>query len=97
MTISERINLHKCGYSKEEINALIAEEKAAPADPAPAADPDPAPAAPAAPAQPQNTDILDAIKNLTAAIQAQNLQRAAQDPAPPVTPESVLTGALKNL
>lgn len=96
MTISDRINLHRCGYSKEEINALIAEEKAAPADPEPASDPDPAPA-PAAPAQPQNTEILDAIKNLTAAIQAQNLQRAAQDPASPVTPEDVLTGALKNL
>ena len=94
MTISDRINLHRCGYSKEEINALIAEEKAAPADPEPAADPD---QAPAAPAQPQNTEILDAIKNLTAAIQAQNLQRAAQDPAPPVTPEDVLTGALKNI
>lgn len=94
MTISERINLHKCGYTKEEIASLIAEEKAdpdpVPEDPAPAPEPEPQP-------QPQNNEILDAIKNLTAAIQAQNLQRAAQNDPEPATPEDVLTGALKNL
>ena len=65
MTILERINLHKCGYTKEEIAALAEEEKNSPVpDPAepeptePAAEPTPAPAAEQTAG---NADILKAI------------------------------------
>lgn len=101
MTILERINLHKCGYTKEEIAALAEEEKQNPVvDPVepeptePAADPTPAPAA-----EPttNNAEILKAIKDLTAAIQTRNINNSQQEPPKVETAEDVLTGALKNL
>lgn len=96
MTITERINLHKCGYSKEEIAALVEEEKTALIEPE---QPEEKPEQPVKPevVQPQNTEILKAITDLTAAIQAQNLQRAKQDAPEIKTAEDVLVGALKNL
>lgn len=85
MTIAERINLHRCGYSKEEINQLAEAEKAEletigaeQADPAEA--PAPAPEQPAtAPAA--NDNVLDAIKELTKAIYSRNINETPQ-PAP---------------
>lgn len=77
MTIAERINLHKCGYTRAEIDALAKEEKETPAPvPAPATEPEPAPA----PA-PDSDPVLEAIKGLTAAIQASNINRDTQPPA----------------
>ena len=82
MTIAERINLHRCGYTKEEINQLAEAEKAEvetivadPAEaPAPTPEqPDPAPAA--------NDNVLDAIKELTKAIYSRNINETPQ-PAP---------------
>lgn len=97
MTIAERINLHKCGYSKEEIAQLIEEEK----NPsAPESDPEQAVEKVVETVQneqPQNTEILNAIKDLTKAIQVQNLQNAQQKAPDVVTAQDVLTGALKNL
>jgi len=103
MTILERINLHKCGYTKEEIAALAEEEKqnpvpTEPAEPAepiePAADPTPAPAA-----EPttNNAEILKAIKDLTAAIQTRNINNSQQEPTKVETAEDILTGALNKL
>ena len=75
MTIAERINLHKCGYTRAEIDALAKEEKETPAPaqeeketpaPAPAPEPDP---------------VLEAIKGLTAAIQARNIHEDTQPEA----------------
>ena len=72
MTIAERINLHKCGYTRAEIDALAKEEKETPAPaqeeketpaPVPAQEPDP---------------VLEAIKGLTAAIQARNIHEDTQ-------------------
>ena len=74
MTIAERINLHKCGYTRAEIDALAKEEKETPA-PAPAPEPAPAPAP--APA-PEPDPVLEAIKGLTAAIQARNIHEDTQ-------------------
>lgn len=91
MTIAERINLHKCGYSKEEIAALIAEEKAAAPETVENPDED------GGTEHKGNSEILTAINNLTAAIQAQNLQRAEQNTPLKQTAEDVLNGALKNL
>ena len=74
MTIAERINLHKCGYTRAEIDALAKEEKEAAknTDPAPEADTKPAETDP----KPEEKDpVLEAIKGLTAAIQATNIKR----------------------
>lgn len=101
MTILERINLHKCGYTKEEIAALAEEEKQNPVvdsvepEPTePAAEPTPAPAAePTA----NNAEILKAIKELTAAIQTRNINESKQEDQKVETAEDILTGALNKL
>ena len=95
MTIGERINLHRCGYTRAEIDALAAAEKeelqqeaqpeAAPDVLPNEAAPDvlPTEATPAAPATPQpNKEILDAINNLAAVIQSRNVN-TQQQPQPP--------------
>ena len=94
MTIAERINLHRCGYSRAEIDALAQEEKEARAAedqaPTPAEDQAPTPA----PAEDQAPDpVLEAIKGLTAAIQASNINKT---PQPETQPETV-SDLLKNL
>ena len=85
MTIAERINLHKCGYTRAEIDALAKEEKETSApEPAPAPAPEPAPAPAPEPAPvpaPESDPVLEAIKGLTAAIQASNINKDTQPPA----------------
>ena len=82
MTIAERINLHKCGYSRAEIDALAAAEKeeleTVAAEPA---EPQEQPAEPAPVVPDRSADILAAINNLTAALQRQNVN-TQQQPAP---------------
>lgn len=90
MTIGERINLHRCGYTRAEIDALAAAEKeelqqaeqpeAAPEEAQEVQQVEAAPSAPAAP-QP-NKEILDAINNLAAVIQSRNVN-TQQQPQPP--------------
>ena len=78
MTIAERINLHKCGYTRAEIDALAKEEKEAAKNP----EPTPAPAPEPAPAPaPEPDPVLEAIKGLTAAIQARNIHEDTQPEA----------------
>ena len=79
MTIAERINLHKCGYTRAEIDALAREEKEAKETPAPAPTEPETPPAPA-PA-PESDPVLEAIKGLTAAIQARNIHEDTQPEA----------------
>lgn len=98
MTIAERINLHRCGYSRAEIDALAQEEKEARAaeDQAPTSDPaeDQTPTqAPAEDQAPAPDPVLEAIKGLTAAIQASNINKT---PQPEAQPETV-ADLLKNL
>ena len=87
MTIAERINLHRCGYTKEEINQLAEAEKAEletiEADPAEA--PAPTPEQPA-PAPAANDNVLDAIKELTKAIYSRNIN---ETPQPTPNPETL--------
>lgn len=90
MTIGERINLHRCGYTRAEIDALAAAEKeelqqpeAAPEESPDVAPPQPETAAPAAP-QP-NKEILDAINNLAAVIQSRNVNTQQQPQPSPQT------------
>jgi hypothetical protein len=96
MTISERINLHRCGYSRAEIDALAAAEKeeaaaeqATTAEPAEDQDAEPEAQEQTQPAQDQaaagNREILDAINNLTAALQARNVNTQQQPENAPQT------------
>ena len=98
MTIAERINLHRCGYSRAEIDALAKEEKEAKA----AEETQPAQDNPAAeetqPAQgtkaaEESDPVLEAIKGLTAAIQASNINKTPQ----PEAKTETVTDLLKNL
>lgn len=100
MTIAERINLHRCGYSRAEIEALAKEEKEAKAaeEPSPAqgtsvaGEPVPAQGTPAA-GETQPDPVLEAIKDLTAAIQASNINKTPQ----PEAKTETVTDLLKNL
>ena len=93
MTIGERINLHRCGYTRAEIDALAAEEKeelqqvAQPeAEPEEAQEVQPEAAAPAPSVTPQpNKEILDAINNLAAVIQSRNVNTQQQPQQPQQT------------
>lgn len=102
MTIAERIQLHKLGYTKEEINEL----NKAGYDPkglendtvsAPEAQPeqDPVPdtpevSAPEAQPDPQ-AEILKAIQGLTTAIQQSNIVKSRQPETAPETAEDILS------
>ena len=100
MTIAERINLHRCGYSRAEIDALAQEEKEVRAaeEPEPAQgtsaaeEPAPAQGTPAA-GETQQDLVLEAIKGLTAAIQASNINKTPQ----PEAKQETVTDLLKNL
>ena len=93
MTIGERINLHRCGYTRAEIDALAAAEReelqqSAQTEAAPEAQEEtpeaqPEAAASAASTTPQpNKEIFDAINNLAAVIQSRNVN-TQQQPQPP--------------
>lgn len=97
MTIAERINLHKCGYTRAEIDALAKEEKEEKETPAPApTEPETQPVSAPAPEPdqvleaikgltaapaPETDPVLEAIKGLTAAIQARNIHEDTQPEA----------------
>lgn len=95
MTIGERINLHRCGYTRAEIDALAAAEK----EELQQADPEDQPATDTAPevlpteaapaALPEtvnpNKEILDAINNLAAVIQSRNVNTQQQPQPSPQT------------
>ena len=103
MTIMERIQLHKLGYSKEEINQLAADNynpAGLTEQPAPAPEPEPAAAAPDPvpeqnPAAPDNSAVLAAIKDLTAALQANAIKTQPQPEQPKETAEDTLFTILK--
>ena len=99
MTIAERIKLHSLGYTREEINQLAADNynpaglESPPAEPDPIPEPEPAPAP--NPAQPDNSAVLAAINNLTAALQANAIRTQPQPEAPKETAEDALYSILK--
>lgn len=99
MTIAERIKLHSLGYTREEINQLAADNynpaglENPPAEPDPIPEPEPAPAP--TPAQPDNSAVLAAINNLTAALQANAIKTQPQPEAPKETAEDALFSILK--
>ena len=108
MTITQRIELRRLGYSKDEIAELAVAEAAAAAQPEPepapsaAAQPEPAPAvtvaepAAAGITQPTMADVLTAINNLTTALQKQNINNTPQPVEPqPETATDIFTNLLK--
>ena len=101
MTILQRIELHKQGYTKDEINALAEEERAAaaaPVDPQPdsaaAQEPQQAPAADHA-ADPAAAQLLAAINNLTNALTSHNIVTKEQPITQPETATDVFNSILK--
>lgn len=102
MTIMERIQLHKLGYTKEEINQLAADKyNLAGLTDQPAPAPDPEPAADAPEPEPEhnpaadNSAVLAAIKDLTAALQANAIKTQPQPVQPKETAEDALFNILK--
>lgn len=94
MKLSDMITLLKAGYTRKDIDAIIAAEN----EPAPDPEPSPAPAQEPDPVEKPvetgenstgNAEILTAIKDLTAAIQASNI-RKDQIPENEKTGEDVL-------
>lgn len=79
MKISDRLNLLKAGYSRQEIDAMIEAEDTAPDVNAP----DTTAVDPVANSQ-DNTAVLTAIDELTKAIQASNILNSSRASAPQV-------------
>ena len=109
MKITEIIRLHSLGYTKEEVKALMEQEKNPEPEPLPdpaphpAQDPEPDPTTDPAPEPAPdptadnagNADILTAINNLTKAIQASNVLKDRQPEEK--TGEDVLNDILKGV
>ena len=79
MKISDRLNLLKAGYTRQEIDAMIEAEDTAPEVDAP----DPTAVDPVANPQ-DNTAVLTAIDELTKAIQASNILNSSRESDPQV-------------
>lgn len=103
MTIGQRIELRRLGYSKEEIAELAELEKIT-TEPAPVAEPEQTtePEQPAAPVpEPadnpdMNAQLLAAINNLTLALQARKVDTVEQPVTPKVeTADNILSNVLK--
>lgn len=74
MKLSERIQLLKAGYSKEDIDQIIADEKIEPADPAPNE-----PAEPSADYMKVLEALANEVKGLKASVQAANIRNTDID------------------
>ena len=105
MTIAERIQLHKLGYTKEEINELnkagydpkgLKDAPVSAPDAPPEQDPVPdTPEVSAPEAQPDpQAEILKAIQGLTTAIQQSNIVKSRQPEQAPETAEDILSELL---
>ena len=84
ISISERIQLHKLGYSREDIDAMVQEP-----DPAPAADPQPE--------NKQTDDVMAAIRALTDQVQQMAVKQSeAPNPQPEETTFDILNKLVNN-
>ena len=86
MTISERINLHRCGYSRAEIDELAKQEREE-------RNQNPEPEKEAPNPEPEKDPVLEAINKLTEAIQGSNINRKAQ----PEKPEQTMDDLIKQV
>lgn len=97
MTIAQRIELRRLGYTKEEVQEMAEQENAAAVEPVPEPVEDetaaaPAPEAPAA--DPTSVQLLAAINNLTLALQGHKLNTTEQPVAAPETSEDIFSNYL---
>ena len=95
MTISERINLHRCGYSRAEIDELAKQEKEErnqnPEPEKEVPNPEPEKETPNPEQKPaENDPVLEAINKLTEAIQGSNINRKAQPEKPEQTMDDII-------
>lgn len=106
MTIAQRIELRRLGYSKDEVNAMIEEEKQqaaqppvdnpSPADPDPVQEETPIPEPAAETTQAHAAELLTAINNLTLALQGHKLNNTEQPNVPnPETADTIFNNILK--
>lgn len=108
MTIAQRIELRRLGYTKDEVAEMIEQERAEfdanvmaePVEPATEPEPAPIPVEPATEqptAMPSTADLLAAINNLTTALQMQRIATTQQPEAAvkPMTAEDVMNDYLK--
>lgn len=103
MTIAQRIELRRLGYTKEEVAEMVEQEKAVvmaePVEPATEPEPAPIPVEPATEtpaAMPSTADLLAAINNLTTALQMQRIATTQQPEAAikPQTADDIIKGML---
>lgn len=84
ISISERIYLHKLGYSREDIDNMINEP-----DPEPAEDPKP---------QPEQPDVMAALRALTEQVQHLAVKQSeAPNPQPEETTFDILDKLVNNI
>lgn len=88
MKLAETLALINAGYSKAEISAMEAGEDGATETPEdqPAQEQNPALAPAPAKPEPDNTELLAAIKALTATLQKSNIRTSAQPAGGPLDP-----------
>ena len=86
VTIAERIQLHKLGYSREDIDNMVNEP-----DPEPAGDPQPDP-------KPEQPDVMAAIRALTEQVQQLAVKQSeAPNPQPEETTFDILNKLVNNI
>ena len=97
MTIAQRIELRRLGYTKEEVQEMAEQESIAATEPvnepveeAPAAEQAAAPQG-----DPTAVQLLDAINNLTLALQGHKLNTTEQPVAAPESAADIFTNMLK--
>ena len=96
MTIAQRIELRRLGYTKEEVQEMVEQENAAAVEPVP----EPAEETAAAPepevpaADPTSVQLLAAINNLTLALQGHKLNTTEQPVAAPESAADIFTNML---
>ena len=96
MTIAQRIELRRLGYTKEEVQEMAEQESIAATEPVT----EPVEEAPAAEQTPQQGDpttvqLLNAINGLTIALQGHKLNTTEQPVAAPESAADIFTNMLK--
>lgn len=97
MTIAQRIELRRLGYTKEEVQEMAEQERTAATEPVEEPvqeEPAPEVSAPAA-GDPTTVQLLSAIQGLTLALQGHKLNTTEQPIDPPETAADIFNNMLK--
>lgn len=97
MTIAQRIELRRLGYTKEEVQEMAEQESIAATEPVSAEPVEEAPAAEQTTQQgdPTAVQLLNAINGLTLALQGHKLNTTEQPVAAPESAADIFTNMLK--